>query len=609
MEKQETISKTRSRRQKANKTYIDGMSSSEDEEETAEFDPSEKIKDKDFPPFFVKEMKGEDLTVEYFQRSGFNTPLFIREKTGLHMKVPDPSFTVSDVKNLIGNRRILEVMNSATQVNAEMTMKDWEDFFMDPDRDGTLLNVISLEFSQTKLEPYVVAPRVVRQVDLIQNAWPRHLQLLQEEGTNDMSKMTYPKVQKYCLMSVAGCWTDFHIDFGGTSVWYHLLRGEKIFWLIPPTPANLKAYEAWTLSGKQSDSFFGDIVEKCGRVVVQAGNSLMIPAGWIHAVYTPKDSLVFGGNFLHPYCIERFLKVAQIEEVTKVPQKYRFPFYTELLWYVLDKYAYALLGRHHLNLNKQQEIMLFGEEEERKTFVENIGHPNLTVHELAGLRAIVLYIHAAPINKKNVPSLMKDPVSLIRDIRTIVEAHKTDRHEKAITGRPLIYWPGIKNDPAAAWFQQPKDERRFARTQAVARQQGEGGMLLPDSCTCTVCGLDGWFADTQLTGIDRRPSGNHLMECTECFDMTHPTCIPDYMGQGEVSIECTNAWKCPKCVGRPKKETKPVVAAATISSSAQLSEVVGSSITVTKVEDMFNEQPATRQNTANNQDMAGGVRV
>ena len=103
-----------------------------------------------------------------------------------------------------------------------------------------------------------------------------------------MSKMTYPKVQKYCLMSVAGCWTDFHIDFGGTSVWYHLLRGEKIFWLIPPTPANLKAYEAWTLSGKQSDSFFGDIVEKCGRVVVQAGNSLMIPAGWIHAVYTPK---------------------------------------------------------------------------------------------------------------------------------------------------------------------------------------------------------------------------------------------------------------------------------------------------------------------------------
>ena len=26
--------------------------------------------------------------------------------------------------------------------------------------------------------------------------------------------------------------------------------------------------------------------------------------GWIHAVLTPKDSLVFGGNFLHMFGIE-----------------------------------------------------------------------------------------------------------------------------------------------------------------------------------------------------------------------------------------------------------------------------------------------------------------
>jgi len=34
-------------------------------------------------------------------------------------------------------------------------------------------------------------------------------------------------------MSVQGCYTDFHIDFGGTSVWYHILHGEKVgkqFW-------------------------------------------------------------------------------------------------------------------------------------------------------------------------------------------------------------------------------------------------------------------------------------------------------------------------------------------------------------------------------------------
>jgi hypothetical protein len=34
---------------------------------------------------------------------------------------------------------------------------------------------------------------------------------------------------------LAGCWTDFHIDFGGTSVFYHLIKGEKFFYMIPPT--------------------------------------------------------------------------------------------------------------------------------------------------------------------------------------------------------------------------------------------------------------------------------------------------------------------------------------------------------------------------------------
>lgn len=58
--------------------------------------------------------------------------------------------------------------------------------------------------------------------------WPRHLKDAQKESTNALDEMMYPKVQKYCLMSVKGCYTDFHIDFGGTSVWYHILKGGKV---------------------------------------------------------------------------------------------------------------------------------------------------------------------------------------------------------------------------------------------------------------------------------------------------------------------------------------------------------------------------------------------
>lgn len=68
----------------------------------------------------------------------------------------------------------------------------------------------------------------MRQIDWVERVWPRHLKEAQTEATNVLEDMMYPKVQKYCLMSVKGCYTDFHIDFGGTSVWYHILRGRKV---------------------------------------------------------------------------------------------------------------------------------------------------------------------------------------------------------------------------------------------------------------------------------------------------------------------------------------------------------------------------------------------
>lgn len=540
---------SRSLRKKHSKTYVDGMSSSGDEDEMKTFDPEEKVRTKDFPPYFVTEMKGDEVTYEFFQRTGFNNPIFIPDKAGLQIRVPDSSFSVSDVKNLVGGKRILEVMNCATQLNAEMTLKDFEEFFTDPDRDDTKLNVISLEFSHTRLDAHVSAPRVVRQIDFIDNVWPRHLKDLQDDATNDMSKMFYPKVQKYCLMSIAGCYTDFHVDLGGTSVWYHLLRGQKIFWLIPPTSANLKAFELWTLSGKQGEVFFGDIVEKCGRVILNPGNTFLIPSGWIHAVYTPVDSLVFGGNYIHQFAMERQIKIAQIEETLKVPQKFRFPFFTEMLWYMLDKYCYALLGRHHLDLEEPVLCRLLGTEEERKTFTENIGHPYITQHEVRGLKATVLYLHSLPVNKKNVPSFIKDPVSLIRDIRIIVEVHKNDLPERAITGRPLLFWPGLRKD--ASWFTKGK-RRVVEKRENVERIDVEGKKYLDPSLLCSHCFLDGWFTDPKLDNVQRNNSTNSLMECVECKEIVHRQCLPDFGMTGEILPEQPNLWKCRSCLRFPQ---------------------------------------------------------
>ncbi len=61
-----------------------------------------------------------------------------------------------------------------------------------------------------------------------------------------------PEVLLYALMSPGGSFTDFHVDFGGSSVWYHVARGSKTFLAFPPTARNAAAFEAWAGSDVQA---------------------------------------------------------------------------------------------------------------------------------------------------------------------------------------------------------------------------------------------------------------------------------------------------------------------------------------------------------------------
>jgi len=329
-----------------------GYNETGDEEEDGgrKYDIRQKIKSERFNEHveYLQEFHGSQVNLRRIQRDGFERPILVREPEGLQLRVPEKGFLVRDVRDCVGEDRIIDVMDVRTQKNIEMTMKEWCKYYESKRRDR-LLNVISLEFSHTELDELVEAPSIVRLLDWVDLVWPKFLKESQTESTNKIDKMKYPKVQKYCLMSVKGSYTDFHIDFGGTSVWYHILKGRKIFWMIPPTELNLQTFEEWTLSGMQQEVFFGDTVEECFRVELSAGNTFFIPSGWIHAVYTLEDSLVFGGNFLHSFGIENQLKVSKVEDATRVPVKFRYPFYTEIQWYVVQHYVHCLTGKDHLH--------------------------------------------------------------------------------------------------------------------------------------------------------------------------------------------------------------------------------------------------------------------
>ncbi|KAM7389807.1 hypothetical protein PAMP_023761 [Pampus punctatissimus] len=465
----------------------DGISDDEIEGKRT-FDLDEKLQCSRFGSDLIKHMEGKDFTFEYIQMKGLRDPIIFEKADGLGIQMPDSDFSVSDVKLFVGSRRIVDVMDVNTQKGIEMSMAQWRRYYDTPPSEREkLYNVISLEFSHTRLENLVQRPASVDLIDWVDNMWPRHLKERQRDSTNAIIDMHYPKVQKYCLMSVQGCFTDFHIDFGGTSVWYHILRGGKVFWLIPPTPKNLEMYENWVLSGKQGDIFLGDQCHDCQRIELKQGNTFMIPSGWIHAVYTPEDTLVFGGNFLHSFNIPMQLNIYSIEDRTRVPAKFRYPFYYEMCWYVLERYHYCLTNVSHLTpefqkyslgigltkadletsdhtgndasngVDSQAEnggevVVTLKEEEEIEEEAAEVLKPQhtLTPFELEGLWNLLGKLEELPAHKKCVPAGIRNATALLEDMRAVLKEHADDNPKLSYTGEPIVKWP-----KRPSWYQPP----------------------------------------------------------------------------------------------------------------------------------------------------------
>ena len=237
--------------------------------------------------------------------------------------------TVRKVAEIYGSQELVPVIDVKSQeTKGVWTLEQWAKYYEDT-KEKAIMNVISLEVSESRLGRLIRRPKVVRELDLEDQVWD-------EESRANQKKRP---VQYYCLMSVADSYTDFHIDFGGSSVYYHILKGTKTFFFIPPEDRYLKKYEEWCNSQTQNDTWLPDLCNGCvTRVDLHEGDTAFIPAGWIHSVWTPEDSLVIGGNFLTRIDYELQLKVANVEKVTKVAPKFRYPYFQKVMWYTLIKY-------------------------------------------------------------------------------------------------------------------------------------------------------------------------------------------------------------------------------------------------------------------------------
>jgi F-box/leucine-rich repeat protein 10/11 len=250
------------------------------------------------------------------------------EQDLLDMVIPR-HLTVRRVAEMYGPEETVPVIDVKSQeTKGHWTLQRWADYYEQPG-EKPIHNVISLEVSHSPLGKLIRRPRVVRDLDLDDDVWDHDA-----ETRTKKRPVTF-----YCLMSTADSYTDFHIDFGGSSVYYHILKGTKTFFFIPPEDRYLKKYEEWCNSDSQNETWLGDLCGgNCTRVDLHEGDTAFIPAGWIHSVWTPEDSLVIGGNFLTRQDYGMQLRIVNIEKATHVAPKFRYPFFQKVMWYTLIKY-------------------------------------------------------------------------------------------------------------------------------------------------------------------------------------------------------------------------------------------------------------------------------
>lgn len=292
--------------------------------------------------FHVDILDSDELTKEYVLGTGLPKPVLVPlvgKEAGMTLPCNRKDVTVEWIAEKVGEGEPVEVMDVLSQQSESpgWNLGQWKRYFYMREKDR-IRNVISLEVSDVEgLGDAFVRPKMVRDLDLVDKVWLQN-------GTDEER----PKVTTYCLMSIAGSYTDFHIDFSGTPVYYTVCHGSKTFLMYPPTDENLELYTSWCKEPQQNFTWFGTYSKRLRgkklsptggfKVNLREGDLFIIPSGWIHSVHTPQDSVIIGGNYLTLRDIPMHLKIYSIEKATGVPLRYRFPKFNRVLW--LTAYYY-----------------------------------------------------------------------------------------------------------------------------------------------------------------------------------------------------------------------------------------------------------------------------
>jgi hypothetical protein len=190
------------------------------------------------------------------------------------------------------------------------------------------LNIIDEEFSHhaTSKESFTLCT-LVKKENLLHHFYSCN-------PTSDSSNSPYAK---FLIASEKGCHTGFHLDYYGCGVYMHIVSGCKLFFT-----ANLSkdAIDCCFDKSVCTDihKFNGHIRSIGGCItasLVNAGETIFLPQGCVHAALTLEDTLSYAGNFL---LLDDLSVPIQIFEIDCL-DSFDFPDFPEMVRYASKRYV------------------------------------------------------------------------------------------------------------------------------------------------------------------------------------------------------------------------------------------------------------------------------
>ncbi|ETV66194.1 hypothetical protein, variant 1 [Aphanomyces astaci] len=265
-------------------------------------------------------VNGENVTKEWLHEVGFTQPFVVLDKVSLGLTVPSPSFTVEDLASVVGQDAVVSVLEVTSQrAVGDWSLGRWAAYMNTPSSERTQQLTVP-SFSHAGLSRLLTPPRFVRQVGWAESVWVHS------------GSLPPPPTSTYCVMAPKDSFVDFDMNMGGSSMWYSVLRGKQVVYVVPPTSDNLAKFKLWS-ANHNPERCFGDVAASCAHVVLTGGSTLLIPPGWLYAVATlDQDVVGFKGYFLESFNLPTHVECVALERY--LHGRSRFPQYDQALWHV-----------------------------------------------------------------------------------------------------------------------------------------------------------------------------------------------------------------------------------------------------------------------------------